>query len=107
MANDETVPRKYWWVAAVAVPVAVALIAIVPGLVPPSGGGGVPAAATTIAGDNNTVSFDYSTHNTFVTNVSVIAREYELHTGRPLGDDLRRQIEAAVQAALQNNHSER
>jgi hypothetical protein len=105
MANDETVPRKYWWVAAAAVPVAVALIAIIPGLVTPSGGAGAPTV-TTIAGDNNTVSFDYSTHNTFVTNVSVIAREYELHTGRPLGDDVRRQIEAAVNAALQNNHTE-
>jgi len=41
-----------------------------------------------------------------VTNVNVIAREYELQTGRPLGDDLRRQIESAVNAAMQNNHTE-
>ena len=38
MADDEKVPRKYWWVVAVAVPVAVALIAIVPGLFKSSGG---------------------------------------------------------------------
>jgi hypothetical protein len=38
--------------------------------------------------------------------VNVIAREYELQTGRPLSDDLRRQIEAAVAAAAQNNHAE-
>jgi hypothetical protein len=87
---------------AVAVPVAVALISIVPGLFKPSGSGG----GTTITGDNNTVNFDYSTHNTFVTNVNVIAREYELQTGRPLSDDLRRQIESAVNAAMQNNHTE-
>jgi hypothetical protein len=103
--NDEKVPRKYWWVAAVAVPVAVALIAILPGLSKPSAGSG-SATNTAITGDNNTVSLDYSTHNTFVTNVNVIAREYELQTGRPLGDDLRRQIEAAVSAAMQSNHTE-
>jgi len=102
VANDGKVPRKYWWVVAVAVPVAVALISIVPGLFKPSGSGG----GTTITGDNNTVNFDYSTHNTFVTNVNVIAREYELQTGRLLGDDLRRQIESAVNAAMQNNHTE-
>lgn len=104
MAKDERVPRKYWWVVAVAVPVAIALISIVPGLFKPSGSGG--GTSTTITGDNNTVNFDYSTHNTFVTNVNVIAREYELQTGRPLGDDLRRQIESAVNAAMQNNHTE-
>jgi hypothetical protein len=104
VAKDEKVPRKYWWVVAVAVPVAVALISIVPGLFKPSGSGG--GTSTAITGDNNTVNFDYSTHNTFVTNVNVIAREYELQTGRPLGDDLRRQIESAVNAAMQNNHTE-
>ena len=105
MANDEKVPRKYWWVVAVAVPVALALIAIVPSLFKGSGGAG-GGISTAITGNNNTVSFDYSTHNTFVTNVSVIAKEYELLTGRPLGDDLRRQIESAVKAATENNHTE-
>jgi hypothetical protein len=104
VAHDEKVPRKYWWVVAVAVPVAIALISIVPGLFKPPGSGG--GTSTAITGDNNTVNFDYSTHNTFVSNVNVIAREYELQTGRPLGDDLRRQIESAVNAAMQNNHTE-
>lgn len=102
MANDAKVPRKYWWVVAVAVPVIVALIAIVPTLLKSSGGG----TSTVITGDNNAVNFDYSTHNTFVTNVNVIAREYELQTGRPLSDDLRQQIESAVNAATQGNHTE-
>ena len=104
MANGEKVPRKYWWVVAVAVPVAVALISVVPGLFKSSGSGG--GTSTAITGDNNTVNFDYSTHNTFVTNVNIIAREYELQTGQPLGDDVRRQIESAVNAAMQNNHTE-
>ena len=105
MANGEKGPRKYWWIAAAAVPVMVALIAIIPGLMKSSGGSG-GNTNTTITGDNNTVTFDYSTNNTFVTNVNVIAREYEQQTGRPLGDDLRKQIEAAVSAAMQNNHAE-
>ena len=106
VANSDKIPRKYWWLVAVAVPVVVALIAIVPSLLKSSGGPG-SANTATITGNNNTVTFDYSTtHNTFVTNVNVIAREYELQTGRPLSDDLRRQIEAAVTAATQNNHAE-
>jgi hypothetical protein len=104
VANGEKAPRKYWWVVAVAVPVAVALISVVPGLFKSSGSGG--GTSTAITGDNNTVNFDYSTHNTFVTNVNIIAREYELQTGQPLGDDVRRQIESAVNAAMQNNHTE-
>jgi hypothetical protein len=104
VAKDEKIPRKYWWVVAVAVPVAVALISIIPSLFKPSGSGGGPSA--NITGNNNTVNFDYSTHNNFVTNVNVIAREYELQTGRPLSDDLKRQIESAVNAATQNNPAE-
>jgi hypothetical protein len=93
---EAKVPRKYWWVVAVAVPVAVALIAVVPGLFKPSGPGG--GTNTTINGNNNTVNFDYSTNNTFVTNAKVIAREFELQTGRPLSDDLRQQITPCVRA---------
>ena len=108
MAEGGNVPRKYWWVVAVAVPVLVAVIAIVPGLLRSSSAaaGDGNTANTTITGNNNTVSFDYSTHNTFVTNVNVIAREYELQTGRPLSDDLRAQIEAAVNTAKESNHTE-
>jgi hypothetical protein len=104
VASDGKVPRKYWWVVAIALPVVLALIAIVPALLKPSGGGGGPSPV--IKGDHNQVNFDYSTHNTFVTNVNVIAREYELQTGRPLSDELRQQIESAVKAATQGNHTE-
>jgi len=109
MGEGSKVPRQYWWVVAVAVPVLVALIAIVPGLVRSSGESAsahTNTTNTTITGDHNTVSFDYSTHNTFVTNVNVIAQEYELQTGRPLSGDLRAQIEEAVKAAMASNHSE-
>jgi hypothetical protein len=105
MAKDESYPKKYWWVVVVAVPIIVALIAVLPALFKTSeSSGGGPV--TTITGDNNTVTFDYSTRNTFVTNVALIAREYEEQTGRPLDADLKRQIEQAVDAAVKNNHAE-
>jgi len=102
MAKDESYPKKYWWVVVVAVPIVVALIAVVPGLVKSESTGPV----TTITGDHATVNYDYSTHNTFVTNVAVIAKEYEAQTGRPLDADLKRQIEQAVSAALKSDHAE-
>jgi len=98
---DAKIPKKYWWVVAVAVPIVIALIAIVPQLRKPTGGSG---GGTTITGGTNTIV--YGTNNTFITNVNVFAREYELQTGQPLSDDLRKQIEAAVAAAQQNNHAE-
>lgn len=108
MAEGARVPRKYWWVVAVAVPVVLAVVAIVPNLLKSTGGG--PSGGTgnpiNITGDNNTVTFDYSTNKTFVTNVNVIAREYELQTGQPLSSDLRAQVEAAVKAAMDSNHAE-
>ena len=89
MANDGRVPRKYWWVVVVAVPVVIALIAIIPALFKSSGGSG-GGTSTVITGDNNAVNFDYSTHNTFVTNVNVIAREYEGPVHRRVRVDRRR-----------------
>ena len=59
MAEGGKVPRKYWWVVAVAVPLLVALITIVPGLLRSSSGsaGGTGSSTnTTITGDNNTVT---------------------------------------------------
>ncbi len=105
MAKEESYPKKYWWVVVVAVPIAVALITMVPALLKSSGGSG-SGTTMNFNGDNAKVNYDYSTHNTFVTNVAVIAREYEAQTGRPLDDDLRRQIEQAVSAALKNDHGE-
>jgi hypothetical protein len=98
---DAKIPKKYWWVAVVAVPIVLALIAIVPQLRKSPGGSG---GGTTITGGTNTII--YGTNNTFITNVSVFAREYELQTGRPLSDELRKQIGDAVAAAQQNNHAE-
>lgn len=121
MGDDAKVPRKYWWVVP-AVPVAVALIAILPQMVCRGGSEGPVSAGTTVTGNtgttvagntgvtvtgnNNTLTFDYSTRNTFVTNINIIAKEYEVQTGRPLSDDLRKQIDAALAAAQQNNPAE-
>jgi hypothetical protein len=103
VADNENVPRKYWWVIPAGVPIAVALIAATPLLLKSCGGsGGAGGSGTTI--NARDITFNYG--STFVTNVNIIAKEYELQTGRPLSDDLRRQIEAAVTAANQNNHAE-
>jgi hypothetical protein len=103
VADKTNVPKKYWWVIPVGVPIGVALIAATPLLLKSCGGsGGSGGAGTTYNAE--TMTFNYGT--TYVTNVNIIAKEYELQTGRPLSDDLRRQIEAAVTAANQNNHAE-
>jgi hypothetical protein len=104
MAKEESYPRKYWWVVVVAVPIVVALIAVLPGLLKSSNGSGPPPVQVT--GNGTIVNYGYLENNTFVTNVEVIAREYEAHTGRPLDDDLKRQIEQAVNAALKNDHTQ-
>ncbi len=106
MAKEESYPKKYWWVVIVAVPITIALIAAAPALLKSSGGSGGGPGTTINTGEKSTVNIDNSTHNTFVTNVAVIAQQYEAQTGRPLNDDLRRQIEQAVSAALKNDHGE-
>jgi hypothetical protein len=103
-------PRKYWWVVVVALPVILALIAIMPSLSKKPDKADKPAGGidTSIKGNNNTVSnvIDNSSKMTVINNVSLIASEYEKFTGQALTDDLKQQIERAVAAAVNNNHSE-
>jgi len=106
VADNPKVPKKYWWLIPVGVPIAVALIAATPLLMkactpgPAPGPGTPPPSITNIAGG------DIVYGDKIVTNINIIASEYERQTGKPLSDDLRRQIEAAVTAADQNNHAE-
>jgi hypothetical protein len=104
VAKEGSYPKKYWWVVVVALPIVLAVIAVLPGLLKSSNGSSTPSVSVT--GDGTIVNYGYLENNTFVTNVEVIAREYEAHTGRPLDDDLKRQIEQAVSAALKNDHTQ-
>ena len=117
MAGDSSsYPKKYWWVVVVGLPVVLALIALIPQLLgkqEPSPGPSAPAPApptggtvATITGDNNKVSIDNSSQMTIINNVSVIADEYRKQTGQVLPDDLKEQIERAVDAAMKKDHGE-
>ena len=115
MAGDSpSYPKKYWWVVVVALPVALALIALIPQLggkqepspAPPAPPPPVGGTVATVVGDNNKVSIDNSSQMTIINNVSVIAEEYRKHTGQVLPDDLKEQIEQAVAAAMKKDHGE-
>ncbi len=100
-------PKKYWWAVVVALPVILALIAILPSLLKKSKPTGGSEFSSTVTGSGNVVTIDNSNRMTVINNVSVIAKEYEKYTGQPLRDDeLKRQIESAVAAVVKDNHSE-
>jgi hypothetical protein len=103
--ESKNFPKKYWWVVLVALPVVLALIAIVPQLM--GGSGETPAGdnAVSITGNNNTVTIDNSTQMTVINNISVIAQEYQKYTGQALSDELKQLIERAVAAATKNDPS--
>ena len=91
-------PRKYWWIILVALPVAIALIGILPQFFPPkksNGGGSRQQNGNNnmmIDGNNNTVN-----NQTYVViNMPAIEKEYATLKGEPLPDgELKKQIETA------------
>ena len=101
--ESKNFPKKYWWVVLVALPVVLALIAIVPQLM--GGSGEKPSGdnAVSITGNNNTVTIDNSSQMTVINNISVIAQEYQKYTGQALSDELKQLIEQAVAAARKND----
>jgi hypothetical protein len=99
---ERNYPRKYWWVVLIILPIVLALITTVPKLFKGSDpAGSITATAT---GNNNTVNVVNAKNMTVINNISVIAKEYEKYTGQALSDDLKQQIQQAVDAALANDH---
>ena len=114
-------PKKYWWLVAVILPLALAVIAVFPSLLRRQAGEGGGTTVTQGGAGNvlqtgsgsiaqsggvNILNSDLST-KFYVTTLSVIAQEYEKSSGQPLKDeDLRRQIEQALSAAEAGRHSE-
>ena len=95
-------PQKYWWLILVLLPVALALIKIIPELRPKkSEGGGFNNQQTgnnnvAIRGNQNILNSDLST-KTYVINMAAIEKEYAAIKREPLKDDeLKKQIEAAL-----------
>lgn len=100
--NAVSYPQKYWWLLLVLLPLALALIKIIPDLrskkpEPPAstihqGGTG----NTLVTGSQNILNSDLST-KTYVINMAAIEKEYAATKGEPLKDDeLKKQIEAAL-----------
>src|SRR5262245_5561737 len=72
--------RKYWWVAAIVVPIVVALI----GLIPQSG---------SKAGGLSAITLD--SHDLNLTNITVIEGEYKSKTGQDLPPEVRQRLQQA------------
>ncbi len=83
--------KKYWWAAAIAVPVLVAAINIVPSLLKKES----PTANIDAHSDSHDLKFQQ---------INIVEREYTQKTDQPLPVDLRQQIEQASQLIDQKQH---
>jgi len=107
-------PKKYWWLVLLVLPVILALIPVLPGLFKKedktgdsqTGKGNIHQAGTGNVNESvNILNSDLSS-KMYVTNVSIIASEYERTHGHPLTDgDLKEQIERAVAEAEAGRHT--
>ncbi|MGZ4966581.1 MAG: hypothetical protein ACXV97_05350, partial [Chthoniobacterales bacterium] len=96
-------PKRYWWVVLVFLPIALTLIKVVPDLMKKDGssssGGFVNKQDgnnnVAINGSNNVLSTDLST-KTYVINMAAIEKEYAATKSESLGEDLKKQIAAAI-----------
>ena len=114
-------PKKYWWLVLLVMPAILALIPILPALLKKeektgdvatsaaqSGKGNIQIGTNNVAqtGGVNILNSDLSS-KMYVTNVSIIASEYEKTHGRPLTDeDLKERIERAMAEAQAGRHTE-
>ena len=85
--------KKYWWAAAIAVPVLVATINIVPSLLKKES----PTTNIDAHSDSHDINFQQ---------INIIEREYTRKTGQPLPADLRQQLEQAQQLIDQKQYDQ-
>ena len=106
-------PKKYWWLVLLVLPVILALIPVLPGLFKKEDktrdsqtGVNIHQTGTSNVNESvNILNSDLSS-KMYVTNVSIIASEYERTHGHPLTDgDLKEQIERAVAEAEAGRHT--
>ena len=113
-------PKKYWWLVLLVMPAILALIPTLPELLrkeektrdvvttSQSGKGNIQIGTNNVAqtGGVNILNSDLSS-KMCVTNVSIIASEYEKTHGHPLTDeDLKERIERAMAEAQAGRHTE-
>ena len=113
-------PKKYWWLVLLVMPAILALIPTLPELLrkeektrdvvttSQSGKGNIQIGTNNVAqtGGVNILNSDLSS-KMYVTNVSIIASEYEKTHGHPLTDeDLKERIERAMAEAQAGRHTE-
>ncbi len=83
--------KKYWWLAAVAVPVLVAIIAIVPSF---------------LKSDSPGVTISHDSHDLNFQPVTVIEREYQEKNGKALPPEVAQQIDQALQLFKQKRYED-
>jgi hypothetical protein len=83
--------KKYWWAAAIAVPLLVAVISILPPL---------------LKKDSQGIQISQDSHDLNFQQINVVEREYLQKTGQPLPPDLRQQIEQALQFMKQERYAD-
>ena len=83
--------KKYWWAAAIAVPLLGAVIGILPSL---------------LKKESPSISISRDSHDLNIQPITVIEREYRQKTGQPLPPDVQQQIEQALQFLKQDRYED-
>ena len=91
------VPKKYWWVIGIAVPIIVAVIGIMPQLIPKDGGGGTFYVEVVGTQFNGKVAFN---------NVTIVAEQTRGQLGTELPKEVVETLRKALELAQAKNFNE-
>ena len=83
--------KKYWWAAAIAVPLLVAVISILPPL---------------LKKESQGIQISQDSHDLNFQQINVVEQEYLQKTGQPLPPDVRQQIAQALQLLTQKRYAD-